>query len=385
MAHYPYTIDNGHGERLTFTGVTKGPDGDRADVEGVAAPGAGPPMHVHYLQDEAARVVRGRLGYQVLGREAQSAGPGELVVWPAGTPHKWWNAGSDELHITGWCSPPDNIEFFLSAMFASVKENGGRPGLFDMAFLATRYRSEFAMLELPAVVRRVVIPLLYVVGGVLGKRGKYKDAPAPIAPDRRRPGRALLLSCVALAWLVGCSASPGNPKVPAGATSSRGLHGTIETDKGPIEIEFFAADAPKAVENFRLLAEHGYYDGITFHRVVKGFMIQGGDPAGDGSGGQSAWGPAFADEINAESALYRGGYRRGLIAMANSGPNTNASQFFIMHQDYPLPPNYVIFARVTGSMDAVDAIANSPTTLGADGGMSKPTTPPVIEKVTIRP
>jgi len=159
----------------------------------------------------------------------------------------------------------------------------------------------------------------------------------------------------------------------------------IETDKGPIEIEFFASDAPKAVENFRLLAEHGYYDGLTFHRVVKGFMIQGGDPSGDGTGGESAWGGTFADEINADSALYRGGYKRGLVAMANAGPHTNGSQFFILHQDYPLPPNYVIFARVTAGMDVVDALANTPTTMGADGGMSRPLTPPAIKKITVRP
>ena len=163
------------------------------------------------------------------------------------------------------------------------------------------------------------------------------------------------------------------------------MHAVLETDKGAIEIEFFAADAPKAVENFRLLAEHGYYGGVTFHRIVRGFMIQGGDPAGDGTGGESAWGSPFADEIKAESALYRGGYRRGLVAMANAGPNTNGSQFFIMHQDYPLPPNYVIFARVTAGMDVVDALASTPTTMGADGGMSRPLTPPIIKTVTIRP
>ena len=93
-------------------------------------------------------------------------------------------------------------------------------------------------------------------------------------------------------------------------------------------------------------------------------MIQGGDPAGDGTGGESAWGGTFEDEINQDSPLYRGGYRRGLVAMANAGPNTNGSQFFIMHQDYPLPPNYVIFARVTNGMDAVDALAGTPTTIG---------------------
>jgi quercetin dioxygenase-like cupin family protein len=182
---YPYTIDNGHGELLTFTGVTRGPSGDRLKVDGVAQPGAGPPMHVHYLQEEAARVVRGRFGYQSPGGQPQFAGPGELVIWPAGTPHKWWNAGGDELQITGWCSPPDNIEFFLGTLFVSTKENGGvRPGLFDAAFIATRYRTEFALLEIPAFVRRIVIPLVYLVGTVTGKYRKFKDAPAPIPRDR---------------------------------------------------------------------------------------------------------------------------------------------------------------------------------------------------------
>jgi cyclophilin family peptidyl-prolyl cis-trans isomerase len=191
-------------------------------------------------------------------------------------------------------------------------------------------------------------------------------------------------------FMVSCSSSPppangDNPKVPAGAKSSGGLHGVFETDKGPIEIEFFPSDAPKAVENFRLLAEHGYYDGLTFHRIVKDFMIQSGDPSGDGTGGDSAWGGTFEDEIKADSPLYRDGYKRGEVAMANAGPNTNGSQFFILQRDYPLPPNYVIFAKVTKGMDVVDALAETPTTLGADGGMSKPVTPPVVKKVTIRP
>jgi cyclophilin family peptidyl-prolyl cis-trans isomerase len=197
--------------------------------------------------------------------------------------------------------------------------------------------------------------------------------------------RSLVILVIASVLIAGCKSSTANPKVPAGAKSSGGMHATIETDKGPIEIEFFPAEAPKGVENFRLLAEHGYYDGLTFHRIVKGFMIQGGDPSGDGTGGQSAWGPAFEDEINPQSALYSGGYRRGLVAYANAGPDTNASQFFIMHADYDLSPNYVIFARVTKGMETVDAIAQTPTVLGADGGMSKPVTPPVINKVTIQP
>ena len=192
------------------------------------------------------------------------------------------------------------------------------------------------------------------------------------------------LLCVGLLSLLSCGSS-GNPKVPAGAVSSGGRHALIQTDKGSIEIEFLPNDAPKAVENFRLLAEHGYYDGLTFHRIVRGFMIQGGDPNGDGTGGQSAWGPPFADEINPASPLYTGGYRRGMVAMANSGPNTNGSQFFILHENYRLRPNYVIFGHVIAGMDVVDALATTPTSPGPDGEMSRPVTPARITSITIRP
>jgi cyclophilin family peptidyl-prolyl cis-trans isomerase len=188
--------------------------------------------------------------------------------------------------------------------------------------------------------------------------------------------RLPLLSLVSVLFFAGCESAPQK--------SSGGMHALIETDKGAIEIEFLP-DAPKGVENFRLLAEKKYYDGLTFHRIVKGFMVQGGDPKGDGTGGDSAWGGTFADEINPGSPLYQGGYKRGLLAYANRGPDTNGSQFFIMHADYPLPPSYVIFAKVTGGFDVVDALANVPTTMGGDGGMSQPLTPPVIKKVTIRP
>jgi len=201
---------------------------------------------------------------------------------------------------------------------------------------------------------------------------------------QRRP-LLLCVACVLTAFVAGCSSEPERPKVPEGAKSSGGKHAVIETAQGPISLEFFADESPIAVENFRLLAEHGYYDGLTFHRIVKGFMLQGGDPAGDGTGGESAWGGTFADNIVEDSPLYRNGYRRGVLAMANRGPNTNGSQFFIMHQDYPLPPNYVIVARVAGSMAAVDAIADVQTTMGGDGSMSAPVTPVVIKKITIRP
>jgi cyclophilin family peptidyl-prolyl cis-trans isomerase len=152
----------------------------------------------------------------------------------------------------------------------------------------------------------------------------------------------------------------------------------IETNKGTIRFELLEEDAPKTTENFRLLAEKGYYDGVIFHRVIKNFMIQGGDPLGMGYGGESAWGGKFNDEINRTSQLYAGGYEKGTVAMANSGPNTNGSQFFIMHTDYPLPPSYTKFGRVIEGQDVVDAIAEVQTNQS-----DKPLQPVVMNKVTI--
>src|SRR5215213_2103534 len=132
----------------------------------------------------------------------------------------------------------------------------------------------------------------------------------------------------------------------------------IETNKGTIKFELLEQDAPKTTENFRLLAEKNYYDGVIFHRVIKNFMIQGGDPLGMGYGGESAWGGKFNDEIDKSSPLYQGVYKKGTLAMANAGPNTNGSQFFIMHIDYPLPPSYTKFGRVIEGQEVVDAIAS---------------------------
>jgi cyclophilin family peptidyl-prolyl cis-trans isomerase len=153
----------------------------------------------------------------------------------------------------------------------------------------------------------------------------------------------------------------------------------IETNKGTIKFELLEQDAPKTTENFRLLAEKGYYDGVIFHRVIPNFMIQGGDPLGEGYGGESAWGGKFDDEIDRGSALYQGVYNKGTVAMANSGPNTNGSQFFIMHIDYPLPPSYSKFGKVIEGNEVVDAIAGVQT-----GHNDKPVERVVMEKVTIQ-
>jgi cyclophilin family peptidyl-prolyl cis-trans isomerase len=152
----------------------------------------------------------------------------------------------------------------------------------------------------------------------------------------------------------------------------------IETNMGTIRFELLEDEAPKTTENFRLLAEAGKYDGVIFHRVIKGFMIQGGDPTGTGRGGQSAWGGRFNDEINSRSALYQGPYEKGTVAMANAGPNTNGAQFFIMHADYPLPPSYTKFGRVIEGQDVVDKIATTER-----NREDRPLTDVVMEKVTI--
>lgn len=152
----------------------------------------------------------------------------------------------------------------------------------------------------------------------------------------------------------------------------------IETNKGTIRFELLENDAPRTTDNFIQLAERGYYDGVIFHRVIKGFMIQGGDPTGTGRGGESAAGGKFKDEIDSASAVYKRGYKTGTVAMANAGPNTNGSQFFIMHADYPLPPNYTIFGRVTEGQDVVDAIATSATDRN-----DRPSSDVKMEKVTI--
>jgi len=152
----------------------------------------------------------------------------------------------------------------------------------------------------------------------------------------------------------------------------------IQTNKGTIRFELLEADAPKTTENFITLAGKGYYNGVIFHRVIKNFMIQGGDPTGTGRGGESAWGGKFKDEINSSSEVYKRGYKAGTVAMANAGPNTNGSQFFIMHSDYGLPPSYTIFGRVTEGQEIVDAIATSATDRN-----DKPTSEVKMEKVTI--
>ncbi len=180
MYEYPHTIENGHGERLTFHRRLSTPTGERVEGDNVVKPGAGPPMHVHYFQEEGFTVVQGRLGYQLHGGEPTYASVGESVVFPAGIAHKFWNAGNDELKCHAYIAPPDNLEFFLGGVFDAQKRGrNGRPDLFDAAFLAWRYRREYRMLDIPAFVQTYVFPIVVVIGSLLGKYRKFANAPAP--------------------------------------------------------------------------------------------------------------------------------------------------------------------------------------------------------------
>jgi len=150
---------------------------------------------------------------------------------------------------------------------------------------------------------------------------------------------------------------------------------TIKTNFGDIVVQLFPKDAPLAVNNFVFLARQGYYDGVKFHRVVKGFVIQSGDPTGTGMGDP---GYKFADE-----KLTRD-YIAGTLAMANSGANTNGSQFFITLDNLTtLPKKYTIFGLVTSGFDVVKKIGDVPTKLGSDGGLSSPTVDVHIDTITI--
>ena len=134
----------------------------------------------------------------------------------------------------------------------------------------------------------------------------------------------------------------------------------IETSMGDLTVEFFSDTAPVTVNNFVSLSNDGYYDNIIFHRVISGFMIQGGDPSGTGHGEYGKFpGYTFEDELNNQQP-----YEKGILAMANAGPNTNGSQFFIMHVDYPLPYQYTIFGKVTDGLDVIDTIASVQTAEG---------------------
>ncbi|MBM7866172.1 peptidylprolyl isomerase [Heliobacterium gestii] len=217
------------------------------------------------------------------------------------------------------------------------------------------------------------------------------------------------LALMALVTSAGCSSSQEQkqgqePPKPAGSTAPSGANAstaernkkyqappamqidpkkqyraTVQTNRGAFTIELLAADAPKTVNNFVFLARDGYFDGIRFHRIVKDFMIQTGDPLGNGTGGP---GYTFADELPPKLS-----YGPGVVAMANAGPNTNGSQFFVCNgekaKNLNQMPNYTVFGKVIDGMDTVLKISDTPVTASFGGEKSKPVEEIVMEKVSI--
>ena len=157
--------------------------------------------------------------------------------------------------------------------------------------------------------------------------------------------------------------------------SSVDYFATLITSKGDVTVRLLVTEVPLTANNFVYLSRQGFYNGVKFHRIIEGFMAQSGDPTGTGRGGP---GYRFNDEPVERD------YLRGTLAMANSGPNTNGSQFFIMHQDYPLPKNYTIFGLVTNGLDVVDLIATTPVEPSPTGERSMPSELVTIDRIDIR-
>jgi len=189
---------------------------------------------------------------------------------------------------------------------------------------------------------------------------------------------ALILLLVGIGWLVMQNGSLSQEYANKQAR--------IKTNYGDFVVSFFDNDAPKTVENFIRLSQEEKYNNSPFHRIIKGFMIQGGDfTNGDGTGGESIYGGPFEDELEQSAKSYKEGYKRGVIAMANRGPNTNGSQFFInlVDNNSVLSKNYTIFGQVSEGMEVVDKIADIPVLENAYGELSVPTERVIIEQVTI--
>ena len=178
---YPHTIKNCLGETLIFRELIKEEDGDRLICENFVTPKNGPPMHTHFLQDEALTVVTGRIGYEVKGEAPKTAGPGESVLFKKGIPHRFWNDGDDILHCIGYVKPANTLVFYLSSIYAAQnKTNSAVPEKFDSAYLLTRYASEYDLDEIPVFVKKVILPATYFVGRLLGKYKHFENAPEPV-------------------------------------------------------------------------------------------------------------------------------------------------------------------------------------------------------------
>ncbi len=175
---YPHTIDNGAGEQITFLRFNDNGKGGILELENRVRPGAGPPMHVHHLQDESLTVIEGRIGAQVAGQQPTFHGPGETVTFRRGEVHRFWNAGEDLLVCKGWVNPAYNLEYFLTEIYRSTKANGGKaPSAFDGAYLQSKYKTEFDLSDIPMFVKKVLFPIALMLGRLAGKHRHFEGAP----------------------------------------------------------------------------------------------------------------------------------------------------------------------------------------------------------------
>jgi quercetin dioxygenase-like cupin family protein len=179
-AQYPHTITSGGGEKLTMLRYVEDGKGGYIECENEVAPNSGPPMHVHWKQEEALTIVEGKMGVEIQGQPPVFYGPGETASFKPGVYHRFWNAGDTPLKCTGYVKPALNFEYFLTNIYDSMRENGGhRPGAFDSAFLLRRYRTEFDMASIPKFVKKVIFPITLVIGKLKGQHRKFANAPEP--------------------------------------------------------------------------------------------------------------------------------------------------------------------------------------------------------------
>lgn len=181
MTALPVQIENGNGEVSTFERLVMMPTGERLEGTTNVQPGKGPPMHIHFQQEEGLTVLEGRMGYQILGHTPRYAGPGETVVFAPGVAHRFWADGDQLLRCTAYAQPPNNMVYFLGEVFRSMRENGGtKPDLIEAAYLLHKYRSEFAMLNIPRFVQVAIFPVLRLIGRLSGKTARFAQGPTPL-------------------------------------------------------------------------------------------------------------------------------------------------------------------------------------------------------------
>ncbi len=173
----PHTIDNNCGEKLTFLEIVEESGKEKLLTRGEVEPNCGPPMHVHFKQDEYLEVKSGKMGYQILGEEPKYAEVGESALFTQGTPHRFWNAGEGLLVVEGWVTPPNTLVFFLSTLYDAQKKSGSLvPEAFDGAYLVTKFKDEYDVLNIPPFVKKVIMPVTVFFGKILGKYRHFRNA-----------------------------------------------------------------------------------------------------------------------------------------------------------------------------------------------------------------